>query len=582
MTEQTKSINYIKSTHLAKSTKDKLDKFNRAKGAGVKCGGLWDLVVITAVDEDQRCWYEFQLQEKISRSELPLCVYRVFADPPGHKIGNGGSTLHVLQLLSDEYGKALSRFRVLLIHAGGWSQRLPHTSALGKIFMALPLGDRVYQMLDLKLLMYVDFPAHMNPGVLVTCADDIELYSAIQNVEFNKPGFTALAHPSPLIIGQSHGVFVLEPAEELPVRDVEYRTCLQFLHKPSEEVMRKSGAVFRRGEDEMVYTDSTYYISHGTVETLMDLFREIGPLKCEIDAYGDFLQSLGTRSTAEYTDNAENDTKNEKDLMEVRKKIFHHLRGKQLNVIILNKSKFYHLGTMDEYLFHLTLDQHLREELGLQTITFSSCPLQACENKDVCVIQSIVQPSARVCEGSMVEFSRLEEDVKLGRSSIISSCWVDRGLSIPSNTFMHSFAVCLDGRTKFVTVSFGALDDLKKTVPSAADLHRLEVFGVSVGECVRRWGLVEAEVQLSGDAGVCSLWTCRMFPLCEDMKSSFSTTLAMVQAARGDGVVSLHTHTLLSLQDILCLKDLRTMLRFRNDLHEEILQEKRGVSHQEF
>lgn len=56
-------------------------------GAEVKSGGFWDLVVITAVDEDQRCWYEVQVQEKIRRRELPLSIYHVIADPPDYKIG---------------------------------------------------------------------------------------------------------------------------------------------------------------------------------------------------------------------------------------------------------------------------------------------------------------------------------------------------------------------------------------------------------------------------------------------------------------------------------------------------------------
>ncbi|XP_047655710.1 serine/threonine-protein kinase TNNI3K isoform X2 [Tachysurus fulvidraco] len=581
MTEQRKHLNDIKNTQLEKSTKDKLDKFNRLRGAEVKPGEFWDLVVITALDEEQRCSYEVQLKEKILRGELPLSVYHVFADPPGGKIGNGGSTLHVLQLLRDQYGESLSRLRVILIHAGGWSQRLPHVSALGKIFMALPLGDSVYQMLDLKLLMYVDFPAHMNPGVLVTCADDVMLYNAVQTVEFTKPGFTAFAHPSPLSIGQSHGVFVLEHGDELPVHDVEYRACLQFLHKPSVDVMHRSGAVFMKHDEEMVYTDSTYYISHGTVEMLLDLFQEIVPLRCEIDAYGDFLQSLGTGATADYTNNTENVMKKENDLVEVRKKIFQHLRGTQLNVIILNDSKFYHLGTMKEFLFHLTGDLFLREELGLQTITFSSCSLEVCENKNVCVIQSIVHPSVRVREGSVVEFSRLEDGVELGQSSIISSCWVDRGLSVPSNTFMNSFAVFSDGRTRFVTVAFAVHDDLKKTVPSCSNVNRLEVFGVSVEECVSRWGLSMGDIRVSGDGSVCNLWTCCMFPVCEDMRTAFSTTLQMVRAAHGDEIVGLHKHTLLSLQEILQHKDLVTMLKFRNDLHKDILWEKKATTHQE-
>ena len=33
-----------------------------------------------------------------------------------------------------------STAKVMLIHAGGYSQRLPHVSVLGKVFMALPCG----------------------------------------------------------------------------------------------------------------------------------------------------------------------------------------------------------------------------------------------------------------------------------------------------------------------------------------------------------------------------------------------------------------------------------------------------------
>lgn len=51
-------------------------------------GEFWDLVVLTAVDEDQRVSYELQIKDKLGRKELPLGVpYHVFADPPGCKIG---------------------------------------------------------------------------------------------------------------------------------------------------------------------------------------------------------------------------------------------------------------------------------------------------------------------------------------------------------------------------------------------------------------------------------------------------------------------------------------------------------------
>ncbi len=57
-------------------------------GKEVNSDEFWDLVVITAVDEDQRSAYEIQITEKLERKELPLGInYHVFADPPGCKIG---------------------------------------------------------------------------------------------------------------------------------------------------------------------------------------------------------------------------------------------------------------------------------------------------------------------------------------------------------------------------------------------------------------------------------------------------------------------------------------------------------------
>jgi len=49
----------------------------------------WDVVVLTAMDDDQRWVYERQLEYKAGRGELPAQLpIHVLADPPGHKIGN--------------------------------------------------------------------------------------------------------------------------------------------------------------------------------------------------------------------------------------------------------------------------------------------------------------------------------------------------------------------------------------------------------------------------------------------------------------------------------------------------------------
>ncbi|KAM7410093.1 hypothetical protein PAMA_001511 [Pampus argenteus] len=552
------------------ATREKIRRFNSLRGGEVQPGEFWDAVVVTAVDASQRDAYELQIREKVNRKELPLGVhYTVFSDPPGCKIGNGGSTLYALQQLEDIYGKALSGLRVILIHAGGSSQRLPSASALGKIFTAVPLGDPLYQMLELKLAMYVDFPSHMKPGVLVTCADDIELYSIAEDesVKFDKPGFTALAHPSSLSIGTTHGVFVLDSYEKSTLSQMENISCLRFLHKPSVDKMRDSGAVcqkqsgcFSLSDTEFVYTDSTYYVDFDTAQSLLNLLKDVGPLQCEIDAYGDFLQALGPQATIEYTHNTANVTKEESSLVEIRQKIFHLLRGTPLNVILLNNSKFYHIGTTSEYLFHLTEDEALRSELGLLSSAFS---VHSNENTEgCCVMCSILEHSSSVGAGSVVEYSRLGAGASVGRGSIVSSCWVSPGLSVPDGVFMHSLCVSHQGRTRFVTAAFGINDNLKHSVEAPASMEALKLFGVNLTECVSRWG--NEVLRFSGDTSRCSLWNARLFPVCSDAQSSFSMSLKMVCAVLTGSTCTLPKDTeLMSIQESLQCKNLEEMLKFR-------------------
>lgn len=432
-------------------------------------------------------------------------------------------------------------------------------------------------MLELKLAMYVDFPSHMNPGILVTCADDIELYSIPdhENIVFDKSGFTALAHPSPLSIGTTHGVFVLEPAKEPRICDMEFRTCSQFLHKPSSEKMRRSNALCLRNGEEFVYTDSTYYFDYSTATTLLTLLSEIVPLTCEIDAYGDFLQALGPLATLDYTKNTANVTKKENGHVKVRQKIFHHLKGTELNVILLNNSKFYHVGTTEEYLYHFTTDPCLRAELGLLSTAFSLCSSKSSEKPGACVMHSVLHPSVTVSPGSVVEYSRLDAEVKVDSRCIISGCWISSGLSVPSNTFMHSLSVNLDGKMGFVTVVFGVNDDLKKNVDSPSDIKALSLFKVSLEDCVGLWGLSPEKVRFSGERSACSLWNTCIFPVCLDLKDSFLMSLEMVKTVDGGSTFTLpHNATLTSLQEALQNKNLEGMLKFRKELFQDILNEK--------
>lgn len=447
--------------------------------------------------------------------------------------------------------------------------------------MAVPLGDPIFQMLELKLAMYVDFPSQMKPGVLVTCADDIELYSIAEeeSVKFDKPGFTALAHPSLLSVGTTHGVFVLDPQEKSSYSEMENASCLHFLHKPSIDKMRGSGAVCKQQsglftDSEFVYTDSTYYVDFDTAKSLLNVLTELGPLSCEIDAYGDFLQALGSKATIEYTNNTANVTKEESSLVEIRQRIFHLLKGTPLNVILLNNSKFYHIGTTSEYLFHLTEHAALRDELGLLSSAFSVPVNENPEGSSgCCIMYSVLNASCSVGAGSVVEYSRLGAGVSVGKGSIISSCWVSPGLSVPDEAFMHSLCVNHHDQTSFVTVFFGINDNLKYTVGTPAYMEELKFFGFTLEKCLSMWGMEKEVLRFSGDASNCNLWNACLFPVCSDQQSSFLTSLNMLQAIQSASTSPLPKDTkLMSMQECLQSKNLEEMLELRKGLYNDIIK----------
>lgn len=477
---------------------------------------------------------------------------------------------------------------------GGYSQRLPNASALGKIFTALPLGEPIYQMLELKLAMYVDFPSHMKPGVLVTCADDIELYSVgdCEYIAFDQPGFTALAHPSSLAVGTTHGVFVLHSASSLQHADLEYSQCHRFLHKPSIDNMYQFNAVHRQGSlaqqdfpggdpaclpvhTEYVYTDSLFYMDHKSAKKLLDFYKSVDPLNCEIDAYGDFLQALGPGATAEYTRNTSHVTKEDSQLLDMRQKIFHLLKGTPLNVVVLNNSRFYHIGTTEEYLHHFTSDSTLKSELGLQSVAFSVSPsAPECSRETACVIHSILDSGCCVAPGSVLEYSRLGPEVCIGENCIVSSSVLAK-IAVPEHSFLCSLSVRTNGHLEYSTMVFGMQDNLKNSVKALEDIKALEFSGVCFLSCLDIWNLKATEKLFSGNKMNLSLWTARIFPVCSSLSESVKASLGMLNAVRSHSPFSLSNFKRMSIQEMLVYKDVQDMLAYREQIFLEISSNKK-------
>ena len=507
--------------------------------------------------------------------------------------------MYVITELEKKFGwDKLSSWRILLLNAGGQSQRLPSASILGKIFSALPVGNPMYQMLDVKLASYLPFLKRMAPGFFHGPSDTIEVYNAGNaslTWDFKQDGFTALAHPSTLQIGVGHGVYVLAENGKGSKAVVEQRVCLEVLQKPSISKMREKNAILskphnERGDNEFIYTDSVFSFDHGVAKKLMEFYRKEMPLNCEIDAYGDFLQALGPKATAEYTKDTRNVGKIEENLVKMREKIFTLLKGTPLTVIALNASQFHHFGTISECLDNFSEKDVLGKQMGFKKWV-SSKVLEEGEQEEGgptkakrarkreresnllgCVMMSAVHKDSNIHERCLVEYCHFEVPVDVGCNNLLSNCEVlaedvkdGERLKLPNNSFMHTVPITYLNTTKYATVVFGSDDNLKKKVPleNAGDLL---YFGKSLKEVFSN-----AEIKLNADAfkdgsSVVSLWSMKLFPLADTMSKSFIGTIKHITSLKGGSRYSIAAQHRVSMADIMEVKDVSTMLKYRNNL----------------
>src|SRR5689334_4602429 len=103
--------------------------------AGSKAGAWWDVVAITASSQRQADRYEWEIHRRRERGHVPSGVrFIVIPDPGDRRVGSGGATINALQKIAPADADWWKGHRVLLIHCGGDSRRLPQYSLSGKLF----------------------------------------------------------------------------------------------------------------------------------------------------------------------------------------------------------------------------------------------------------------------------------------------------------------------------------------------------------------------------------------------------------------------------------------------------------------
>ncbi|XP_067948128.1 fucose-1-phosphate guanylyltransferase-like isoform X1 [Watersipora subatra] len=528
-----------------------LQEYDKLRGDPSCCVEFWDVVVLTTSDAAQQSVYELEISDKLEHKQLPMRTkYHVIHDPPGCKIGSGGSTMYTISCLA-KLEPNWRKQKILLMHAGGSSQRLPSASVLGKAFITIPIGNRLYSMFDIKLALCMPFAKRLPPGLFICCPDTFESFTFGNNGDWNfgdREGFLALAHPSPLYVGKGHGVYVLDHRNNK--LDTEVLNCKKVLQKPTEQLMKEEGAIICPSEvpdsiresvateQDWVFTDSQFFFDHTISEKLLDFYETHKPLTAEICAYGDFLQPLGKFADAQYVTNCKNIMSMSDTVISTRRDLYNLLKGSPLGVVALKYSKFYHIGTMIEYLDNFCSNHDLRQELGLSRFCYSAClsagssVLASCEAETGYVINSLVTDRCSFSGKSIVEYCTFTgpSQLRVEENCVISDCEYtsNSDITIPSNTFIQTVPV-LDpqGGPMYVTLMFSIYEDMKAKVSSVSELADLSYFGHGLLSVAP----FKNHTQLFGKGNPFSLWHAKLFPLSSSAQESFTSALNTLKSA---------------------------------------------------
>lgn len=422
----------------------------------------WDYVILTASNEAQAEVYREQIAYRLNEGYLSAHTkYEVLSDPEGKRVGSGGATLNVLCYIAKDAqgGENTNPFagkRVLVIHSGGDSKRVPQYSVCGKLFSPVPrkLPDgRNSTLFDEFIISMAGVAGRLKEGMLVLSGDVLLLFNPLQ-IDFSFSGAAALSIKEPVSIGKDHGVFLNDGKDHVK----------RFLHKQSESQLKSYGAVNGSGlvdldtgavalDVDLMQALFSLISTNGQVEE--DKFKQYVNETVRLSFYGDFLYPLATEATLEdyYKEAGEGEACEE--LYACRSAIWEAISEFGLRLLSLTPAEFIHFGTTGELVKLVTKEVEDYCFLGWakQVGSNASCDTYAAHN-------SLIEEGAQIGADVYLEDSIIQAGVRIGSGSVISGVELQPKAAVPSGTVLHGMRL-QDGR--YVVRSYGVEDNPKES-----------------------------------------------------------------------------------------------------------------------
>ncbi|MBQ2968282.1 MAG: bifunctional fucokinase/L-fucose-1-P-guanylyltransferase [Clostridia bacterium] len=496
------------SLFLSQSYKDTWDDYNRSLTKAGFAG--WDYVVLTASNQKQAEGFMMQIEDRQKNGMLPSEThFAVIPDPEGKRVGSGGATLGVLKYIS-EHAKTtdFKNLKILVIHSGGDSKRVPQYSALGKLFSPVPhtLPDgRASTLFDEFMICMSSVPSRIREGMLLLSGDVLLLFNPLQ-IDYSGVGAAAISFKEDVQTGKNHGVFL--NGEDGNVR--------KFLHKQTVETLTEQGAVNERGAVDI--DTGAVVFSADMLKALFGLIAEEGKFDAfvnetvRLSLYGDFLYPLASDSTLEQFYNEAPEGEFCAELKEARQKVWEALRPFRMKLLRLAPAKFIHFGTTREIMELMAEGVENYKDLGWSRQVNSSI------TKNAGGYNSVLSDEAEIGENCYLEVSYVHHDAKVGNNVVLS--YIDiHDETVPDNVVLHGLKQ-KDG--KFVARIYGVTDNPKENM----------FFGQSLEVFLEKNGLKETDIWGSDNH---TLWMANLYPACDNIKDAVAAALNVYAMAQGKG-----------------------------------------------
>jgi len=490
----------------------------------------WDYCILTAANTHQARGYRLELERRRRAGLLPASTrFLVVPDIAGKRIGSGGATLNVIRVVAQDLARRLdaaglrptdisslfANRRILIIHSGGDSRRIPRFSCCGKIFGTIPrtlAPNTPSSVFDELMISLARLPERMDEGILIASGDVLLIFDAGE-VNLRWQGVTGIAFRVPWRVGTHHGVYV-QSSDATHVR--------LFLQKPDKRELKRHNAIDADGrvcvDTGLVRFDTQqleplaalagFGLRNGKIVKRRGILTDAIRCNIPIELYDEILRPLAPATTdSEYLDVADG------NLRSTRGAIWRRLRGVPFRVCVPSVAVFTHIGTTEEYRNLITSSGGLERLYGFEE-EINSLVARNPRRRKFFAVRSILGAETEVGAGAIIEDSQLTGDCEVGSGAIVcglTDC--PEGLRIAPNAVLHQLVIRLpeSGKTARVIRLYGVKDDPKQPL----DGGKATFLGEELARWLRRRRIPQEAVWRGIPRAERCLWNARLYPIIE-------------------------------------------------------------------